>query len=69
MRQYCVYTSSKQYKEVGRWVIHNDIKYEIHLNRIRFWVPEGSVLTEFLLKYSDVCPPVEERLDNNYALS
>jgi hypothetical protein len=69
MHQYCVYTSNKQYKEVGRWVIHNEIKYEIHLNRIRFWVPDGPVLTEFLLKYSDICPLIEERLDNDYAIS
>jgi|Laugrespbdmm15dd_1035085.scaffolds.fasta_scaffold48384_2 hypothetical protein len=69
MYQYCVYTSNNQYAEVAQWLVHNGIKNEIHLNRIRFWVPEGLVLTEFLLKYSDTCVSVEERLDNNYAIA
>jgi hypothetical protein len=68
MHQYCVYTSNNHYAEVAQWLMHNQIKNEIHLNRIRFWVPAGPVLTEFLLKYSDVCASVEERLDNDYAL-
>lgn len=69
MYQYCVYTTNKRYIEVGRWVVQNNIQYEIHLNRIRFWIPQGPILTEFLLKYSSICPPVEERLDNDYVLS
>jgi hypothetical protein len=69
MHQYCVYTNNNLYIEVGQWLMHNDITHEIHMNRIRFWIPEGPALTEFLLKYANICPSVEERLDNDYSLS
>jgi len=63
MRQYCVYTRDPKFLEVGRWLTANDIKLELHLNRTRFWISEGKVLTEFLLKYSDTCPQIEEAQD------
>ena len=68
MLQYCVYTVHKQFDEVLQWITQNNIKFEVHLNRTRFWVPIGAVLTEFLLKYINVCPSVKERIDNHYAL-
>jgi hypothetical protein len=30
------------------------------LNRTRFWVPDGIIMTEFLLKFIHCCPTVEE---------
>ena len=60
MYQYCVYTSDPIFIEVCNWISQHKIKYEIHLNRTRFWVSKGAVLTEFLLKYADVCPKVKE---------
>ena len=67
MLQYCVYTAHKQFGEVIQWITQNNIKFEVHANRTRFWLPDGAVLTEFLLKYTNVCPMVKERMDNNYA--
>ncbi len=69
MLQYCVYNQDPHLLEVAEWISQNNIKHEIHLNRTRFWVPQGPMLTEFLLKYSDICPQIQERLDNDYVLS
>jgi hypothetical protein len=66
--QYCVYSWHEQFDKVIHWIIQNNIKFEVRANRTRFWVPDGPVLTEFLLRYSNVCPPVKERMDNDYAL-
>ena len=67
MLQYCVYTWHKQFGEVIQWITQNNIKFEVHANRTRFWVPGGAVSTEFLLKYTNVCSLIKERTDNNYA--
>lgn len=66
MKQYCVYTQNPQFLDIARWLTANQVKFEPHLNRTRFWVPEGALLTEFLLKWQDVCPHVPE--SDNYAL-
>ena len=42
--------------------IHN-LSFEAHLNRTRFWVPEGMVLTEFLLRFGDRCTLVDALAD------
>ena len=63
MHQYCVYTSDPKFMEVCKWISQHKIKYEVHLNRTRFWILEGAKLTEFLLKYSDICPKVKEGSD------
>jgi len=36
---------------------------EVHLNRSRFWVPNSSLLTEFLLRFADCCVEVDATLD------
>jgi len=58
--QYAVYTRDDKFLEVTRWVIKNKLRIEAHLNRTRFWIPTGPLLTEFLLRWHDVCPPVNE---------
>lgn len=60
MTQYYVLTRDPQFSDVINWIPKNNIEYEIHLNRIRFWVPDGPVKTEFLLKFIHCCPEVEE---------
>lgn len=65
MKQFCVYTRDSKFREVLSWIEKNKIKFEVHLNRTRFWVPLGSVMTEFLLLYSKTCPMVE---GDDYAL-
>lgn len=59
MKQYCVFTQDPKCKEIFNWISNNSLRVEIHLNRTRFWIPEGPVLTEFLLRYSPSCPEVE----------
>lgn len=63
MNQYCVYTRDDRFLDVTNWLKVNKIKIELHLNRIRFWVPDGPVLTDFLLRFSNVCPAVAESDD------
>lgn len=66
MQQYCVYTQDPNFVAVAHWLTVNNVKYEPHLNRTRFWVPDGLLLTEFLLKWHDCCPAVVE--GGNYAI-
>ena len=67
MKQYCVYTRDEKFLEVTKWITKNNIKCEPHLNRTRFWVPSGPIMTEFLLKYIDICPAVTENSEGFYA--
>jgi hypothetical protein len=68
MKQYCVYTKDDRFLEVAEWITTNKIKFEPHLNRTRFWVPDGAIMTEFLLKYSEVCPIVNEEQAAGYVI-
>jgi hypothetical protein len=63
MREYYVLTMHPNAKEVLTWVFDNKLKHEVHLNRTRFWVPDGSVLTEFLLRFSECVQLVDESVD------
>jgi hypothetical protein len=63
MKQYCVYTRDPQFRNVIKWLTANQVLAEVHINRTRFWVPEGILMTEFLLKWYDVCPSVAESDD------
>jgi len=60
MTQYYILTHDPQFIDVADWITENDIRYEMHLNRTRFWVPAGLRTTEFLLKFIHCCPTVEE---------
>ena len=46
-----------------QYIEAHQFQYEVHLNRTRFWVPAGRELTEFLLRFADVCPCVDDTLD------
>lgn len=63
MRHYYILYSSPHLAPVLAFVQHHELRYEIHANRTRFWVPEGTVLTEFLLRFSAVATLVDESLD------
>ena len=63
MYQYAVYTGSSKFLEVCDWLIANAVMFEPHLNRTRFWLRDGPLLTEFLLKYSMHCSIVEDKHD------
>jgi hypothetical protein len=62
-RQYYILTLDPRMGEVFGFIQDHKLTCEVHLNRTRFWVPEGSVLTEFLLRFSDCCPYVDDTVD------
>ena len=62
-RQYCVYTRDGNFLDVLDWIKENKIECEAHLNRTRFWIPEGPQLTWFLINWADVCPAVDKDED------
>jgi hypothetical protein len=63
MRHYYINTVDPKFSDVIMWIHRRDIRYELHLSRVRFWVPEGPLLTEFLLNFADSCRLVDPSLD------
>ena len=68
MRQFYILTLDPRLGEVFRYIEEHGFSYEVHLNRTRFWIPEGTILTEFLLRFSESCPAVDETMDLNSGL-
>ena len=66
MYQYAVYTYDPNLEPIYKWIIDNELRYEVHLNRTRCWIAEGPLLTEFLLRWQDTCPRIIEQ--DNYAI-
>lgn len=62
-QEFYVLTLNPQVGEIFRYIQQRGFEYEVHLNRTRFWVPEGPLLTEFLLRYADSCPRLDPSLD------
>jgi len=63
MNQYYVLTLDPRAGEVIRWILERKLTCSVHLNRTRFWVPDGAVYTEFQLRFSDCCVWVDPTLD------
>ena len=64
MRQYYILTLDPRASQVFNFIRDHKLTCEVHLNRTRFWIAEdSSVLTEFLLRFSDCCPLVDESAD------
>lgn len=63
MIQYCVLTRGPEFVNVAKWIKENNILFETHLNRIRFWVNEGEEHAVFLLTWGHVCIPVYDDED------
>ena len=59
--QYAVYSQSPYFVPCLDWVTDNNIAYEVHLNRTRFWVPHGPLLTEFLLRWAAECELIDSQ--------
>jgi hypothetical protein len=51
VREYAIYTMDAQFVSCLTWVEQHDLVYEIHMNRTRFHIIEGPLLTEFLLRW------------------
>ena len=61
MRQYYILTRDSRITEVFDFIRLHNIKFEVHVNRTRFWIPiESSIMTEFILRFSDCCPSVDD---------
>ena len=64
MRQYYILNQDSRALAVFEFIKHHKLTVEVHLNRTRFWIPEDSLqLTNFLLRYANVCTPVDDSLD------
>jgi hypothetical protein len=62
-RHYYVLNQDPRAQEVFEFIRQHGLDHELHLMRTRFWVPEGPVLTEFLLRFYSSCPLVDVSLD------
>jgi hypothetical protein len=63
MLEYYILTQDPLCASVFDFIKHHGLRCEVHLNRTRFWLPEGSVYTEFALRFSNCCPRVDPRCD------
>ena len=61
--QYYVLTQSAKFKDILHWLDTHGCWYEVHLNRTRFVIEPGRLLTEFMLIYSEYIGLVEEGED------
>ena len=63
-REYYILTMHPNAKEVFTWIFDNELEFEVHLNRTRFWVPvDSSLNTYFQLWLKDYCGHVDPALD------
>lgn len=63
MHHFYVLNQDPRAGEVFDFISQHRLRCEVHLNRTRFWVPSGSILTEFALRFTDCCTPVDTTLD------
>ena len=63
MRHYYVFTLEPKASEVFKFIQEHSLQFELHLTRTRFWIPEGRLLTEFLLRFSECVHQVDDSLD------
>jgi hypothetical protein len=63
VNQYYILTRDLRSPQVFEFIAQHSLRCEVHLNRVRFWVPSGSIFTEFALRFADHCTPVDSALD------
>lgn len=51
LHQYYVLNQDPLVREIFDFIGQHGLRCEVHLNRTRFWVPEGPVFTEFALRF------------------
>ena len=52
MKQFAVFNSDRtNLARAIEFIQQHNLAHELHLNRTRFWVPEGAILTEFYLRF------------------
>jgi hypothetical protein len=62
MLQFALLNSDPKLRNLFEFIQQHALDHELHLNRTRVWIPEGHILTEFLLRF-DSCYPVSEHED------
>jgi hypothetical protein len=63
MRQYYILNQDPRASQVFEFIKAHKLTVEVHLNRTRFWVPQGAVLTELLLRFSECVSLVDDTVD------
>jgi hypothetical protein len=63
MRQYYILNQDSNALAVFEFIKHHKLTVEVHANRTRFWVPTGTVYTQFALRFADSCHVVDPTLD------
>ena len=63
MRHYYILTLDPHRSEVFGFIDYHKLRFQVDPNRTRFWVPEGSVLTELLIRFGDCCHYVDDAVD------
>jgi hypothetical protein len=63
MHHYYVLSSHPQFLAVFTFIRVHGLEFSAHLNRTRFWVPEGEIFTEFALRFAEHCKAVDPTLD------
>jgi hypothetical protein len=63
MHQHYALTRSSRLPAVLEFIQRHRLPREVHINRVRFWIPAGELYTLFLLEFADECPRVDEDLD------
>jgi hypothetical protein len=51
VKHFAVFSSDPNLERALEFIEQHSLRHEIHLNRTRFWVPEGPILTEFYLRF------------------
>jgi hypothetical protein len=51
MKHFSVFSSDPNLELALRFIEQHNLAHEVHLNRTRFWIPEGAILTEFYLRF------------------
>jgi hypothetical protein len=52
--QFAVLTQDPAFSRTLAFIKQHSLANEIHLNRTRFWIPPGPILTEFLLRFETI---------------
>ena len=63
MRHYYMLNQNPRLAELISWIQTRGLDREIHLNRTRFWVPDGAVFTEFILRFSGDCGQIVDSMN------
>ena len=49
--QFSVLTRDPHFADTLKFIQQHSLQHELHINRTRFWIPPGTVLTEFYLRF------------------